>query len=190
MSTDLTPELLQDISVRVVSNFMTKQAGLSEGIAKEAKEMELNPDQIKRVIESSNTIAYLRQLEDATDRSFEFPVAEYNHVMGHLVLPTMNNVVCKATNISTVGQAPYANATQTSEDRDIMGKKIIGDIAASTVDRTVEPLAPKLYEKLEVINPEQEQQKVAMLIKETLRVKQTMNKLAEIEELIWDTGAF
>jgi hypothetical protein len=142
MSTNFTPELVQDIAVRVVTQFMTKQAGLSEAIAIEAKTLELNPEQIKRVIEASNTIAYLRQLEDAKDRSFEFPVAEYRDVMGHLVLPT--------------NKSP-------------------------TVNSVVEPVASPLVEKLEVTKTASmpEQEKIAMLIKETLRVKQTMNKLAE-----------
>ena len=83
---DLTPEALQNISVKVVSTYMLKQASLSEAIASEAKSLELNPEQIKRAIESSNTVAYLRQLEDAPNRSdLEFPVATYNDVMGRMV---------------------------------------------------------------------------------------------------------
>lgn len=166
MPTNLTPELLQDISVQVVAKFMSKQASLSEAIADKAKSMELNPEQIKRVIESSNTIAYLRQLEDAKDRSFEFPVAEYHDVMGRMVLPD----------------------------------------SSPTVDSTVAPLAPPLGEKVEVTKtagiktnplnekapvsqidlnaPEEEQQKIAMLIKETLRAKQTLQKMAEEGHMI------
>lgn len=87
MSYQLTPEKLQEISVRVVSRFMTKQADLNTAIADEGKSLELNPDQLRRVIETSNTLAYLRQLESATDRSFEFPVAEYTSVMGRMVIP-------------------------------------------------------------------------------------------------------
>lgn len=87
MSFVLTSESLQDISVKCVTAFMTKQASLSEAIATESKNLELNPEQIKRVIETSNTLAYLRQLKDATDRSFEFPVADYGKVMSSMSLP-------------------------------------------------------------------------------------------------------
>lgn len=83
----LTPEALQDISVKCVSQFMTKEASLSEVIAKEAQELELNPDQIKRVIETSNTLSYLRMLKEASDRTFEFPVAEYNQVLTKMAMP-------------------------------------------------------------------------------------------------------
>lgn len=84
---DLTPDIVQNLSIKVVTRFMSKQASLDEAIASEAKSNELNPDQIKRIIEASNSIAYLRQLQDATDRTFEFPVASYDGVMQKLVLP-------------------------------------------------------------------------------------------------------
>ena len=142
---DLTPERLQDIAVRVVSKFMTKQADLSDAIAAEAKTLELNPEQIKRVIESSNTIAYLRQLEDASDRSFEFPIAEYRDVMGKIILPD----AASPTVPTVVAEAPAS------------------------------PPAPKP----EVTSSISEQEKVAMLVKETMRVKQTLTKMAS-EEMI------
>ena len=84
MSYTLTPEGLQNISVRVVSKFMRKEASLNEAVACEAKALELNPEQIKRVIEASNSVAYLRQLQDAQDRTFEFPTADYNQVLGQM----------------------------------------------------------------------------------------------------------
>ena len=148
MATDLTQELLQDIAVKVVSQFMTKQSSLSGAIADEAKAHELNPEQIKRVIEASNTIAYLRQLEDAHDRSFEFPVAEYRDVMGKMVLP--DTVTKTADQLATVGAAPYSDGDQTSCHRDQMGKKVTADTNSPTLDKTVEPLAPPLAEKVEV----------------------------------------
>ena len=98
----LTPQALQDISVRVVSKFMSKQASLSEGVASEASNLELNPEQIKRVIEASNSVAYLRQLQDAPDRTFEFPVADYNQVLGCIALP--DGVEPGSTQPTTIGE--------------------------------------------------------------------------------------
>jgi hypothetical protein len=99
----LTPEALQDISVKCVSKFMTKEASLSEVIAKEAQELELNSEQIKRVIETSNTLSYLRMIKDASDRTFEFPVAEYNQVLTKMAMPdsTLTVVVKTAANSET-----------------------------------------------------------------------------------------
>ena len=89
----MTPENLQEMAVEIVRDNMVKKADLSELIAKKACDLELNSDQIKRVVETSNTLAYLRKLEDATDRSFEFPVAEYRDVMGRMVLPGQTDPV-------------------------------------------------------------------------------------------------
>jgi hypothetical protein len=146
MSYNLTPERLQEIAVRVVSNFMTKQADLSGSIAAEAKSLELNPEQIKRVIESSNTIAYLRQLEDAKDRAFEFPVAEYRDVMGRMVLPDTSPVV---------DEVKECVPMEVSADKE--------EVANSSVS---------------------EQEKVAMLFKETMRIKQTLTKMAGEEDIM------
>lgn len=146
MSFNLTPEALQDISVKVVCKYMTKQACLSAAIADEAKNLELNPDQIKRVIEASNTIAYLRQLEDASDRTFEFPVAEYTDIMGRMVLPDQPSPVVEKT-----------------------------AAAPSIVPNPLNEEAPET----QINSTISDQEKVAMLVKETLRVKQTITKMAE-----------
>ncbi len=87
MTFPLTQDRLQSIAVGCVSKFMSKEASLSEAIAKEAQDLELNSDQTKRVIEASNTIAYLRQLEKAADRTFEFEVADYGKVMSQMCMP-------------------------------------------------------------------------------------------------------
>lgn len=84
---DMTPEEIRDCAVKTVEEFINNKIPLSEGIAKEAQVNEFNPEQIKRVIEASNSIAYLKLLKEASDRTFEFPVANYEEVMGHLALP-------------------------------------------------------------------------------------------------------
>jgi hypothetical protein len=87
MTIDLTPSLLQAMSVRAVTSFMSKEASLTEAVAYEAKASELNPEQTRRLIEASNSIAYLRQLQDNTDRTFEFPVCRYEDVLNHMITP-------------------------------------------------------------------------------------------------------
>jgi hypothetical protein len=87
MTFELTPERLQEIAVGCVTQFIQKQASLNEAISKEAMDLELNPEQTKRVIEASNTIAYLRQLEKSADRTFEFEVADYGKVMANMTMP-------------------------------------------------------------------------------------------------------
>lgn len=87
MSFELNNDNLQNIAARCTAVFLNKQASLSEALAKEAMDLELNPDQIKRAIEATNTVAYLKQLEDSPDRTFEFPVADYKEVIAKMVLP-------------------------------------------------------------------------------------------------------
>lgn len=145
---DLTPEALQNISVKVVSSYMLKQACLSEAIANEAKDLELNPDQIKRVIEASNTVAYLRLLGDAPNRSdLEFPVATYTDVMGRMVLPDQPGPVISKT---------------AGNDRPTLKNPLDADDTETQINSSIT-----------------EQEKQAMLVKETLRIKQTLAKMAE-----------
>lgn len=80
--------MIKDASVRIVKDFIDSKVPLSEGVAKYAQEMELNPEQIKRVVETCNTVTYLTLQKEATDRTFEFPVADYNQVMASMVVPS------------------------------------------------------------------------------------------------------
>jgi hypothetical protein len=84
---DMTNEEIRDISVKVVEGFINAKTPLNDGICKQASELELNPEQIKRVVEASNTIAYLKLQKEAQDKTFEFPVASYDAVLGGLCLP-------------------------------------------------------------------------------------------------------
>src|SRR4051812_18287701 len=90
---DMTPEQIRDCAVHVVEEFINKKVPLSQGVASCAELQALNSEQIKRVIEATNSIAYLKLLNGAEDRTFEFPVAEYTEVMGHLALPKNKLIV-------------------------------------------------------------------------------------------------
>lgn len=85
--TTVTPDTLRDISVKVVEGFLNDKVPLSIGLAKQASENQLNPDQIQRCVEASNTIAHLKLMESAADRTFEFPLCEYNHVLAEIAQP-------------------------------------------------------------------------------------------------------
>lgn len=84
---DITPDTIKDIAVDCVTQFINNQRPLSEGLAKHASDLGLNVDQIKRSVEATNQIGYLKLLGMNKDRTFEFPVAKYEDVMGHMVLP-------------------------------------------------------------------------------------------------------
>jgi len=79
---NLTPDILQSMTIKVVTQYMTKQAAsLSDAVAAEARLQEMNADQTKRLIEASNSVCYLRKLASAEDKTEEFPVASYEEVL-------------------------------------------------------------------------------------------------------------
>lgn len=84
---NITPEQIRDIAVKNVESFLNKQASLNGAVADSAKHYDLNPDQIKRVIEATNTVAYLKLQKMAEDRTFEFPVADYSEVIQEITIP-------------------------------------------------------------------------------------------------------
>ena len=140
MSYHMTSEKLQEISVRVVSRFMTKQADLNTAICDEAKSLELNKDQISRVIETSNTLAYLRQLESASDRAFEFPVADYTQVMGRMVIPDPVTVATPSV-VSTVPATADVEKTAFVSSMSDQEKKAMLFKEASRVKQTLTKMA-------------------------------------------------
>lgn len=80
-------EQLQKLAVEVVSKYVNSGISLNDGIASVAKEQSLNLEQIKRLVESSNQLAYLKLLDSASDRTFEFPVADFETVKGLVTTP-------------------------------------------------------------------------------------------------------
>lgn len=78
---------LQDIAVHCTSAFLNGGTPLATSLAKQASDRGLNSDQVKRAIEATNTLCYLKGLEVGSDRTFEFPVAEYGDVIKQASVP-------------------------------------------------------------------------------------------------------
>ena len=85
----LSSDQLRDISVAVVEDFINNKVPLSHGLAKQASVHELNSEQIQRCVEASNTIAHLKLLGVAEDRTFEFPLCKFAEVMQHAAAPDL-----------------------------------------------------------------------------------------------------
>lgn len=81
-------DAIKTYAVQAVTDFVTNGTSLSTGISKIASAEQLNPEQIKRVVEASNTIAHLKLLSGSSDRCAEFPVAKYEDILGHMVTPS------------------------------------------------------------------------------------------------------
>lgn len=74
----VTDSLLLTAANDIVTNFLDKKASLNEGVIKKAGELGLNTDQTSRLIERTNTEAFLRIYPNDT----EFEVASPEAVMG------------------------------------------------------------------------------------------------------------
>ena len=68
---------------------MNDKVPLSVGLAKEASDLELNPEQIRRGVEAVNNITYLKILQISPDRTVEFPLCKYAEVIDELGIPDM-----------------------------------------------------------------------------------------------------
>ncbi len=86
----ITADQIKDISVKSVEMFLNDKIPLSEGLAKQASAMELNSEQIKRAVEATNSIAYLKVVSMGGDRTMEFPLCKYAEVMRGVALPDMD----------------------------------------------------------------------------------------------------
>lgn len=84
---DITVQDLQNIAVKCVGGFFNDNTPLSEGLAKEAEYRDLNSDQLKRAIEATNTLAYLKSVQVSPDRTGEFPLASYDDIIRMSAMP-------------------------------------------------------------------------------------------------------
>lgn len=91
-------ETLQKIAVDVTSNFYNHGTPLSVGLAKQAADLNLNSDQLRRSIEATNTLAYLKSVE-GSDRTGEFALADYDEILKCASLPE---------DMTMTGRAPTA----------------------------------------------------------------------------------
>lgn len=163
---ELTPERLQSIAVDCVTQFMNKQASLSGAIAKEAQDLELNSEQTKRVIEATNTIAYLRQLEKAADRTFEFPVADYSDVMAAMCIPEFQKAA------SEEEEKNESKEEEKKEQEDGTGDDDETEEKEKQEKESDEDVKDEDKEKAD------QQEKVAMLTREFFRAKSNLEKIA------------
>lgn len=80
-------EQLATMAAKAVSTFLTKGASLTDAVVSVSQSNGLNLEQTKRLTEAANQVAYLKVLETAKDRSFNFPVAEYGDVVNRISRP-------------------------------------------------------------------------------------------------------
>jgi hypothetical protein len=85
--TQVTSDQLRDISIRCTEQFLNNKVPLSQALAKEASAHNLNSDQIKRAVEATNTVAFLKVASLSPDKTIEFPLCKYSEVLQGVSLP-------------------------------------------------------------------------------------------------------
>ena len=85
----LTTDSLKRMAASCVAALKTEKVSLNDSITKIALENEMSADQVKRMVETTNQLAYLSELSTSDDRTFEFDVANYDEVIAG-IMPTMN----------------------------------------------------------------------------------------------------
>jgi len=80
----MTPEDLKTTTAEIVSAYLNNQVPLNQSIADVAKRDKLTDDYIKRLVESTNTVTYLKIHERSKDKTFEFPLASFEGVKDYL----------------------------------------------------------------------------------------------------------
>ena len=162
-------ETIRTYAVQAVTDFVSNGVPLSPGIAKIASTQELNPEQIKRVVEASNTVAHLKLLSNSPDRTFEFPVAKYETVLGHMVQPdsTTNEPTSEAYG-STKGTDEH---TKYSMDQSQLETYLAKGVIATKAE--LEKIA---YDKQIVL------MKIEASISNLVRSGNPLEKLAEVSD--------
>jgi len=117
---EFSPERLKELSTDNVKSLVAEGTPLNDSIIALAESLELNPEQIKRLVEMSNQLAYLAQLESADDRTFEFDVADYDSIVDSM-LPeaSIEKSASDLSDIASIFDVPMEKVASEASVRDL-----------------------------------------------------------------------
>lgn len=84
----LTEQQLDKLAHQVVDRFLSEKVALTDGVVDTAQQENLNPEQIKRLVESVNNLTFLKKFNDTPngqDRVVEFETANPNAAIQRLL---------------------------------------------------------------------------------------------------------
>lgn len=81
----LTTDGLKKMAAQSVASLRSEGTTLNESITKLAMDNSMNSDQVQRMVETTNQLAYLSELDGTNDRTFEFDVANYDDILDGMV---------------------------------------------------------------------------------------------------------
>lgn len=113
----LTSDGLKKMAAQCVASLVNEGVPLNDSITKIALDTEMNSDQVKRMVEASNQMAYLSELEKADDRTFEFEVAKYPEILDKMTHGTMDKVA-SFTDPMDIISSTYAPIEKVAQDKE------------------------------------------------------------------------
>lgn len=84
----------------IAGDFFGNGTPLADGIVKVAKDMEFTPEEVKRLVEKTNTAASLHLLKSASDRKATFTLAKLEQVLQR-VFPVDEEPLAKTASVYT-----------------------------------------------------------------------------------------
>jgi hypothetical protein len=112
-------DTIKELSVYAVQQFVSNKVPLDVSIAEKAKSLKLNEDQVKRVVESTNVIAFLKLRDGAEDKTFEFQVASFPGVMDAILGNFQDRAYVDVTGpeCSTLDKVAFSVTSEIPEDQ-------------------------------------------------------------------------
>lgn len=150
----------------IVSEFLNNKTPLAKSISEVASLSRLNTDQVKRVVELTNQLTYLKLLETSSSRTFEFPLADFEEVMALIMTPESGDMSKQASLSSTSKKSPL---------------EIVSTINAPSLEKVASEEGSAGF-----LKRASKQEKLALLNKEYYRSKGELEKLAGEESRIID----
>lgn len=84
MTAQITPLQFNEWGYEASRNFLSEGVPMNQMIVKIATENDLSPIQIQRICEIANHSTYSQMIKNSEDKTFEFPLARSDEIMGFL----------------------------------------------------------------------------------------------------------
>jgi hypothetical protein len=132
----LTEQHLDKLANQIVDQFFNEKTALTDGVVQTAQEENLNPEQVKRLVESVNNLTFLKKFSSTQgpDRMVEFETASSNAAIQRM-LDTAGDLMKGAS----IGNDAYSVNTDLSSDLPLTRPDAPEPLEAEKIASTEEP---------------------------------------------------
>jgi hypothetical protein len=106
MFLDATTKDFDKLAEETSNSFLTEGTPLSDAVVKIASRERLNPVEIQRLVEKSNTASTLKMLQASMDKKAEFVLADYDDVLGQIYPKGEDKVTEKVASVNDTWSFP------------------------------------------------------------------------------------